>query len=184
MNKLTPIALLLPIMAAWPASAQNWDTSGNGSLNGQYYFRQVIWAVEDQEGDVGEAISLYGIINFNGSGKYTVQNVQVMDSAVGSPCTIPQGNCNGYPTSGTYSISASGYGFLDSLVTNDEVYGLVSKGIFIASSTENSSCQSGNNPCYNDLFIAVPVPATAFTNSSFQGTYTMADLDLTGAGVS
>ncbi|MBV9747013.1 MAG: hypothetical protein JO099_24895 [Acidobacteriia bacterium] len=107
-----------------------------------------------------------------------------MDSAVGSPCTIPQGNCNGYPTSGTYSISASGYGFLDSLVTNDEVYGLVSKGIFIASSTENSSCQSGNNPCYNDLFIAVPVPATAFTNSSFQGTYTMADLDLTGAGVS
>jgi uncharacterized protein (TIGR03437 family) len=172
MNKLKWIAVLLPMVAAWPAAAQTWDNSGNGQLNGTYYFRQVIWAVEDQEGDVGEALALYGTINFNGNGQYTVANVQEIDSNSGAS-TIAQG------TTGTYAISASGYGFLDSLVTTDEVYGLVSNGIFVASSTENSSCQSGNNPCYNDLFIAVPVPSPALTNSALQGTYAMANMDLT-----
>jgi uncharacterized protein (TIGR03437 family) len=183
--KLKLLALLLPVLAGFQATAQTWDTSGNGLLNGTYYFRQVIWAVEDDEGDVGEAIALYGNITFNGTGQYTVSNVQVMDSSVGAPCTIGQANtaCSSYPTSGNYYISASGYGFLDSLVTNDEVYGLVSNGIWVASSTENSSCQAGNNPCYNDMFLAVPVPSTPLTDSAFQGTYTMADVDFTGAGL-
>ncbi|MBV9507544.1 MAG: hypothetical protein JO323_21325 [Acidobacteriia bacterium] len=184
MKKLASLALFLPLAAAWPAAAQTWDTSGNNLLNGTYYFRQVVWAVEDNEGDVGEAISLYGTINFNGNGQYTVSSVQVMDSSGnGSPCTIGQSNCSGYGNSGTYSVASSGYGFLDSLITTDEVYGLVSNGIFIASSTENSACQSNSNaPCYNDLFIAVPVPTTPFSNSAFQGTYSMADLDITAVG--
>jgi uncharacterized protein (TIGR03437 family) len=172
MNKLKSIALLLPIVACWPAAAQTWDTSGNGQLNGTYYFRQVIWAVEDEYGDVGEALAVYGTISFNGSGQYTVGNVTELDSNSGAG-TIAQG------TTGSYAISASGYGFLDSLVTSDEVYGLVSNGILVASSTENTSCQAGNNPCYNDLFIAVPVPSPVLTNSALQGTYAMANMDLT-----
>src|SRR5579875_435768 len=180
MNKLKTMVLLLPFLAAWPATAQSWDTSGNHLLNGTYYFRQVVWVVYDQYGDVGEAVSLYGTLNFNGAGQYTVSNVQVNDSSASGICTItPASNtCSGYPTSGTYSVSASGYGFLDSLVTTDEVYGLVSNGIFIASSTENTTCQNNaNSPCYNDIFIAVPASGS-ITTSSFSGTYTMADLDL------
>jgi uncharacterized protein (TIGR03437 family) len=182
--KLKSIALLLPLAAGWHAAAQSWDTSGNGLLNGTYYFRQVIWSIGDSSGDIGEAISLYGTISFNGSGSYTVSNVQVFDSSVGTICTIGQANttCSSYPTSGTYSIAASGYGFIQSLVTSDNEYGLVSKGIWVGSATENSSCQAGDNPCYNDLFIAVPVPSTPFSNSAFQGSYTMASLDFTGAG--
>ncbi|HEY7390471.1 MAG TPA: hypothetical protein VH640_18280 [Bryobacteraceae bacterium] len=180
MNKLKLIAWLLPFLAGFQAAAQNWDTSGNKLLNGTYYFRQVIWAVTDQSGDVGEAVSVFGTLSFNGNGQYTVSSVQVNDSGANGICTVTQSsNSCQYPTSGTYSIAANGYGFLDSLITSDEVYGLVSNGIFIASSTENISCQNGNNPCYNDVFIAVPVGSTPLTNSSFQGTYTMFDLDLT-----
>ena len=40
------------------AQAQTWDTSGNGMLSGTYYFRQVIYIIGDQYGDLGEAISL------------------------------------------------------------------------------------------------------------------------------
>jgi uncharacterized protein (TIGR03437 family) len=178
MTKFKSIVLLLPFLAGWQASAQSWDTSGNNLLNGTYYFRQVIWAVGDQYGDLGDAVAVYGTLSFNGSGQYTVSNVQVNDYANNGICTITQSSnpCQ-YGTGGNYSISASGYGFLDSLITSDEVYGLVSNGIFIASSTENTSCQAGNNPCYNDIFIAVPATGS-LTNSAFSGTYTMADLDL------
>ncbi len=180
MKKLTWIAFLLPLVAAWPAAAQNWDTTGNGLLNGTYYFRQVVWYVGDEYGDLADATSYFGNITFNGSGGYTISNVQVVDAYYGS-CTIPQGNCSSYPTSGTYSVSASGYGFIDSLVASgDEVYGLVSNGIFIGSSTENTSCSTNSsNYCYNDLFIAVPVASTPLTNSAFQGTYQMAGIDFT-----
>jgi uncharacterized protein (TIGR03437 family) len=179
MNKLKSIVWLLPLVAGFQAAAQSWDTSGNNLLNGTYYFRQVIWVVGDQYGDLEEAVAVYGTLNFNGSGQYTVSSVQVNDSGNSGICSVSQSsNSCGYPTSGNYSISASGYGFLDSLVTSDEVYGLVSQGIFIASSTENTSCQAGNNPCYNDIFIAVPANGS-LTNSAFNGTYTMADLDLT-----
>jgi len=36
-------SFLLPFLVAiGPAAAQSWDTSGNGLLNGTYYFRQVM----------------------------------------------------------------------------------------------------------------------------------------------
>jgi len=85
----------------------------------------------------------------------------VMDSNVGTP--------QSYSTTGTYSISASGYGFLSHPISNgDFVYGLVSHGIFIGSATESG---------FNDLFIAAPLASPAPTNSSFQGSYTMLQVD-------
>jgi hypothetical protein len=53
---------------------------------------------------------------------------------------------------GTYSIAASGQGFLSSPVVNgDFIFGLVNQqGIFVGSSTENLNG-------YNDLFIAAPL---------------------------
>jgi uncharacterized protein (TIGR03437 family) len=151
------------------AQAQTWDTSGNGMLNGTYYFRQVIYVLNgDPYGDLGEAVSLYGNITFNGNGTYTLTSGQWLayDSSNG-PLS---GNLTG-----TYSISASGYGFISSpYVTGDSIYGLVSQqGIFVGSSTDNSYG-------YNDFFVAAPLASPLPTAASFSGTYVFSDLDLVG----
>lgn len=157
--------LLLGVCIGGTASAQNtWDTSGNGLLSGSYYVRQVAWVLEDQYGDLGEAVAIYGGITFDGNGNYNF-NGQIYD-----PASTGSNQATNYTIQGTYSISASGYGFMDSLVTNDQVYGLVSNGIFIGSATENQQT-------YNDLFIAAPIASPQLTNASLNGTYLIADLD-------
>ncbi len=149
------------------ARAQSWDTSGNGMLSGTYYFRQVIYVVGDQYGDLGEAVSLYGNISFDGNGNYTLTSGQwyVYDSSQGYGT---------FPISGTYSISASGYGFISSpYVTGDSIYGLVSEqGIFVGSSTDNAYG-------YNDVFIAAPLASPLPTAATFSGTYIFSNLDMT-----
>jgi uncharacterized protein (TIGR03437 family) len=65
---------------------------------------------------------------------------------------------------GSYTISASGYGFID------QVYGSVgANNVFVGSSTE-----SGNY----DLFIAAPVTSQGI--STLQGSYSLAFIDATG----
>ncbi|MGA3097646.1 MAG: hypothetical protein ABSF25_14420 [Bryobacteraceae bacterium] len=173
--KLAPIALLLLAAAAGPASAQSWDTSGNGLLNGTYYFREVFYlASGDAYGDLGQAISVFGNITFSGAGTYTL-SCNVADSNLGD------GTClewlqyyygSSATTSGTYSISASGYGFLSNpLSPTDSVYGLVSQeggqNIFVGSSTESG---------FNDMFVAAPY-STGSNNATFKGSYWIADMD-------
>jgi uncharacterized protein (TIGR03437 family) len=164
MRNLRRIFLLLAVALA--AQAQSWDTSGNGMLSGTYYFRQVIYVLGDGAGDLGEAVSLYGNITFNGTGTYTMtaNSWYAYDSS--------QGPLTG-PVSGTYSISASGYGFVSNPYTGDSIYGLVSQqGIFVGSSTDNSYG-------YNDFFVAAPLASPAPTAASFSGTYVFSNLDLT-----
>jgi uncharacterized protein (TIGR03437 family) len=169
MKKLLTIAFLLPVAAAWQAAAQSWDTSGNRMLSGAYYFREVVWVVGDNSGDLQEAISVYGQISFDGNGNYSITNQSYNDSANSAPS-------NNFSASGTYTISASGYGSITSPVSKGEaVYGLVSHGIFIGSSTENGSG-------FNDLFVAAPLASPAPTNATFSGTYNMVDLDFTDVG--
>ena len=166
--KLTKSALLLLVLLfaiAWQASAQTWDTSGNGMLKGTYYFRQVICLVSYQNGQLGEGTAIYGTIAFSGTGTYTV-NATVVDSGQGSGAL--------QQVSGTYSISASGYGFLSSpLVTGDFIYGLVGQGgIFVGSSTDTADG-------YNDMFVAAPLSSPAPTAAAFKGSYSIAGIDLT-----
>ncbi len=147
-----------------PAAAQTWDTSGNSLLQGTYYFRHVIWSVGDLYGNLSQATSLYGNISFDGNGNYTITNAKVTDSNQGNQLSFPN-------STGTYSISASGYGYLmNPLSTTDSIYGLVSKGIFIASSTENTNG-------YNDLFIAAQLASPAPANGFFSGSYTLMQAD-------
>jgi uncharacterized protein (TIGR03437 family) len=158
--------MLLLLSAAAGLSAQTWDTSGNGMLKGTYYFRQVIYVLSSAgDGSLADAASLYGTVAFSGTGTYTM-NVTLADGTNGQ---LQNGSISG----GTYSISASGQGFLSSpLFKGDSIYGLVNaQGIFVGSSTEN---QNG----YNDMFIAAPLTATAPTVSTFKGPYTLAYLDL------
>src|SRR5450759_60927 len=99
---------ILFLAAGWqaygPAYGQTWDTSGNGLLRGTSYFREVFWFVGDNTGTLNEAIAVYGGITFDGNGNYTITNAQVFDGAVG--------RAQNFSIAGTYSISASGYGFL------------------------------------------------------------------------
>src|SRR5258708_2855052 len=119
--KVAPLALLLSLAAVGQIAAQTpaWDASGNGLLKGTYYFREVFYIVGDNAGDLSRAIALYGNVAFSGTGTYSMA-VQVADS---NSSFLQSGTL-----SGTYSISASGYGFLSNpLSTGDYIFGLVSK---------------------------------------------------------
>ena len=159
-RKLAGAVFLFVASITQQMACHTFDNSGNGFLQGTYYFREVIWLVGDNSGSLGRALSIYGTINFDGNGNYNLSS-QVFDSNVGQQQT--------FSTTGTYTISASGYGFLSNpLSTNDSVYGLVSNGVFVGSSTEST---------FNDLFIAAQLASPVPTNASFRGTYSMVDVD-------
>ena len=59
-------------IAALPVRAQTWDTSGNGLLNGTYYFREIAWQGQaDSTNDLQFAAAVYGTITFDWQGHYT-----------------------------------------------------------------------------------------------------------------
>jgi uncharacterized protein (TIGR03437 family) len=160
-----PLFVLLLTSLAWQAKPQSFDTSGNGLLTGAFNFRQVVYVQSgDSAGDLSDTAAVYGTMTFDGQGNYTL-NASVVDFNNGSGSNT---------TSGTYAISASGLGFISSpFSTGDFIFGLVSNGIFVGSSTEN---QNG----YNDLFIAAQAAQPAPTNGSFNGAYWVVDADPTG----
>ena len=154
--------LLAALLTGLPIEAQTWDTSGNGMLNGTYYFRDVGWQGQyDKTNNLQLAEAAYGTIVFS-NGTYTITNANEYDSA--GEAAIP------FSFSGTYSVGANGYGFLSSpLADGINVSILVSStsGVVIGSTTSGAG--------YNDLFIAAPV--TSQTSATFSGTYSMIGLD-------
>lgn len=161
------MALFVTVAALLPVNAQTWDSSGNGMLTGTYYFRETLYFPYDAYGDLSEGTAVYGNITFDGKGNYKLTSAIYYDSS-GSGAQLPS------TTSGTYVISASGYGYisppLQSLSSSSlgYIYGLVSQsGIFIGSATET----------YNDLLIAAPVGSSPANAGTFKGSYTVADMD-------
>jgi len=152
------LLLVVLLLGALPAAGQAWDTTGNGQLNGTYYFREVSYAT-DQAGDITDGTSAYGNITFSGSGTYSITLAQVFDVSEGAP--------EQYSLTGTYSISASGYGFMSSPNTElsgTQIIGLVSNGIFIGSSTESG---------FNDFIVAAPTSSSP----NFSGSYSLSYLN-------
>ena len=160
MNKFARAVLLLA--AAFPLAAQGpaFDNSGNNLLNGTYYFREVYQIVSDNAGDLNQAIAVYGTISFNGAGAYTLTGATVYDSNAGAP--------QAYTGSGTYSVAASGYGFMTTTYSpKDTTYIMVSpSGILIGSATETANG-------FNEMIVGAPLASPAPTNGSFNGNYTM-----------
>jgi uncharacterized protein (TIGR03437 family) len=149
--------------AIWPAAAQSWDASGNGLLNGTYYFRQVMWlGGYNSANDLHEAIAVYGNIVFSGNGTYTL-TAKAADAAENTVTSITG--------SGTYTIASSGYGYMStplqfvySQFEGDEINLLVSPSkVLIGNTTDNSTG-------YNDLFLAAPTPTST---PSLQGTFSV-----------
>jgi uncharacterized protein (TIGR03437 family) len=149
------------MVATWPASAQSWDTSGNGMLNGTYYFRQVMWlGGYNSANDLQEAIAVYGNIVFGGDGTYTL-TAKAADAAENTVTSVTG--------SGTYTIAASGYGYMStplqfvySQFEGDEINLLVSPSKVVVGSTTD------NKTGYNDLFLAAQAPTST---PSLQGTF-------------
>ena len=157
MLKPTQLALILVAWLSGPLAAQVFDNTGNGMLNGPYYFREVLFTSTDE-------VAIYGSINFSG-GTYTTTGAQILD------CN--QNGCSGpstYSTSGTYTLSASGFGFISEKLISSQIYGGVgANGVFVGSSTESGDW---------DLFIAAPLSSQAV--STLQGSYSLAYIDATG----
>lgn len=149
--------------------SQSFDSSGDGMLNGTYYFRQVLYFQQS-----GDAANIVGNITFNGGGSYTLSNATLLDANSGSSTPVALSG------TGTYSVAASGEGYISALDSTDfpgdQILGLVSpKGIFIGSTTEN---QNG----YNDMFVAAPVSGSQATNATLSGSYQVAYFDPTFPG--
>ena len=163
--KLARVLLLISMAAGLAAQTATWDTSGNGMLNGTYYFRHVLYQLSSAgDGSLYDTFALYGTVSFTGTGTYSMA------------FTASEGRTGQYGTStvnGTYSIAASGHGFLSNpLFSGDSIYGLVNaQGIFVGSSTEN---KNGNN----DVFIAAPLASPLPGASIFKGSYSLAYMDL------
>jgi uncharacterized protein (TIGR03437 family) len=152
--------------ATRPAAAQSWDTSGNGLLNGTYYFRQVMWlGGYNSANNLQEAVAVYGNIVFSGKGTYTL-TAKAADAAEKTVTSITG--------SGTYTIASSGYGYMSTPLQfvycrfeGDEINLLVSPSKVVVGNTTD------NNTGYNDLFLAAPTPAAPTLPPSLQGTFSV-----------
>ena len=161
---LSTLLLSMAALSAW-GQTQVWDTSGNGLLSGTYYFRQTTYVQSSAgTGALYDALAVYGTVAFNGTGTYSM-SLTLSDGRSGA--------LQRATVAGTYSIAASGQGFLSNPVSSgDFIWGAVSvQGVFVGSSTENLNG-------FNDLFIAAPLGSTQATTSTFKGSYQVAYLDL------
>jgi len=171
MHKITKSFLLFGfalVMALMPSrvSAQNFDTSGTSSLTGAYLFRYVNF-FNDNSGNITESCSLTGVINFDGSGNYSLSNTQLFDSlgsSGGGSCASLGG--------GTYGVQPNGLLQMDNPLFSATLFGTFSQPVVTASSTEDD---------YYDLFIALQAPKSSFSNSSLSGSFTVGVMDFLDA---
>jgi len=171
LNKFTGL-LILGAVVGLPAPAQTFDTSGNSKLHGDYFVRQVVTTNLDQTTSaIGRAISLTGIMTFDGNGNYTFSG-QITDTNVGGPAAA-------YSTGGTYSVESNGMAQIQDPIpdSNDTEYGAIA-GVgpisIVASATEGA---------YNDVFIAVQA-GSGVTNGSVNGSYNVGFIDFLQANAS
>lgn len=155
---------------AWSSFAQpGLESSGDGMLNGTYYVRQVFYVTSPGSSALAVNASIEGTITFNGSGAYSFSG--------SSQNTADNPSFSTLDASGTYVISASGEGYLSPIYTDlssARIVGMLSHGVFIGSTTEGGGL--------NDLLIAAPVGSPEASNSTLNGSYTVAYFDATFPG--
>lgn len=168
LKRLDCLRLIASVLClAFPATAQtiSWDSSGNGQLLGVYQMRQVVFLTADLAGNLSRRLAASGSISFDGAGHYTFDG-KLADSLVA-------GGAKPLQRTGTYEISAAGYGRISSILNGGgSIYGSVANGIFAGSSTESG---------YNDLLIAARSPASVPPSGFLEGTYWTAHMDLPSA---
>lgn len=165
------LILIIAFCAAVPAAAQNFDTSGNSKLNGDFFVRQVVTTnLDTNTSAIGRAISIVGIMTFDGNGNYTFTG-QKVDTSVGNSSAA-------YTTSGTYAVESNGMAQIQNPIdSTDTDYGAVA-GVgpvsIVASATEGQ---------YNDIFVAIEA-GTGASNATLSGLYNVGFIDFLGANAS
>lgn len=160
------------VLPSIPAIAQNFDTSGNGTVKGAYFVRQLLTANLDQTtSKINLAVSIIGTMTFDGNGNYAFSG-QMMNSSNSS--------ATAYTTKGTYSVQSNGLTQIQNPIDNsigngtDIEYGAVGgigPSAIVASSTEGP---------YDDIFVAIPIGSS----SSVSGSYRVGFTDFLGANAS
>jgi uncharacterized protein (TIGR03437 family) len=160
--------LLTAALAATAVIGQtfNFDSSGNATLKGQYFVRELVLRNLSAQGEIGDATGAIGIATFDGAGKYSF-NGQLSSSAgiAGSASASVQG---------TYAVAANGLLRISSVALTGAFplsvvtfafggVGGVGPSAFTASATENASQLF-------DLMVAIPVGSAA-SNASLKGSY-------------
>jgi uncharacterized protein (TIGR03437 family) len=168
------LALLGTLFGPAVAEAQTQDSSQDGLLKGNFQFRHVAVLEVDEFSNPNEIEAIYGTINFDGAGHYTISGTTVNNTVLsGAPQPLTE--------TGTYAIGSNGAGYVANPIfptdPNAYVYGAVSQGVYTGSSTEVA--QEGL--VLNDIFIAIPAGA-APTNASFTSSYQTGLLDFAGGG--
>lgn len=164
-NNLTSRASLfhasLGARAALPR--QSFDTSGNGTLNGPYFVRQILVLPDSTTSAITRAASLIGIMTFDGQGNYSFTG-QKLDTQVGSTPAA-------YSVNGQYGVQSNGLlELVNPIDTADSEFGAVGgigPNAIVASATEGQ---------YDDIFVAIPA-ASGAGNSSVQGSYQVGFID-------
>ncbi len=172
--------LVLAALLATAAAGQSYrfDNSGNGTLKGQYFVREVVLRNVSVQGSIGGALSVIGIATFDGAGNYNFSG-QFSDSA-SKTGTI------GASYSGTYAVAANGFLKIASFALGGALsssavtfayggVGAVGPSAFTASATEGSS------PVF-DLIVGVPI-GSSVSNASLSGSYNAVYLNFPQASV-
>ena len=169
MIRRDPALAILCLVLACVAAGQNFDNSGNSTLKGDYFVRQVLLSNVSAQGAIGQAESILGTITFDGNGGYSFTG-QLMNSQSGQP--------QSYSTSGQYAVASNGFLQIQNLIDGkDTDYGAVGAlgpTALVASATEGA---------YHDILVAVPA-ATNASAGSFQGSFYAGFIDFTGASSS
>jgi len=158
-------AILLALAGMALSRGQTFDNSNNSSLRGHYFIWELALSSFFNNGAFGQARTVYGSITFDGQGNYSF-NGQLNDTNVGS-------GGQPYATNGQYALGSSGMaqltGLLDQNLGNADrrIYGAVSQGIFIGSSTEGA---------LYDLVVAIPA-GSGTSNGSLKGNYQVGTLN-------
>src|ERR1700692_2224669 len=143
------------------------QVSTNQSLNGKYFFREVMLLTDGSTSpNVTNTMSGSGTVTFDGNGNYVFAGQQLVG-------TIPAVSLTG---SGTYTVSAGGFMTLTNpLKSNVTLNARLGQGAVVGASTEAG-------PTIFDIFIAIPAPSGA-SNSTLQGSYWVSSLEFPGGGV-
>lgn len=169
--KKNSFLLALLLACSWHVSAQTLVSSGDAKLSGGYYVREVLYFYSPADTELVQTMNVQGTMTFDGVGDYSFTGT-TLDSAETPTVEVQQ-----FSSSGTYIIDGGGQGYVTGLAfPGDQIIGMVSpNGVFIGSAV-------GNSNGYNDLFIAAPIGSASATNSTLNGSYTVAYFDPTVPG--
>jgi len=150
------------MVAAFCVSA-GAQVSNNQSLNGNYYFRQVL-LIADPSANITGAQSASGMLVFDGNGHFTVTGQQLVGTA-------PPAALSG---SGTYTVSPGGFATLSSPLNLGTINARLGIGALVGSTTETGTAF--------DLFIGIPA-AQSLSSQTLTGPYWISTFELPNGAV-